>query len=391
MRQIFLSYARVESERARKLFDALRDSPDVKVWFDKEDLLPGMRWEPAILKAIRESRYFVAVMSKESVEGPGYRNTELSAALEKLKKFGDYDIFLIPTRLDDCDPPFEEMRKLDYADLFPDWTPGVERLRKAMRIKTAAGTRFTSKKSQTAGIRKKSAKKKAARKKGTKKKPSAVRLTKSSNVKTAGTARPISNYHYRVGLVDLQSKHPQLKSLAKKLNELQTFCHLSVSHLNPTGRALRNIGSAPHLDLDKLSHSFYNKIAPMKLDHIICMTDRLITFEEDGYIYSNYLGDSSAKDDRVYFLSTYDLDDQAKEAGVGYEFALAYGIVCDLASYFLDIGYHTAIRGCPMDFTEDHADIVKGLRKRKFCKSCSAKLDKNMSLKAAVNQLLKFQ
>ena len=49
------------------------------------------------------------------------------------------------------------------------------------------------------------------------------------------------------------------------------------------------------------------------------------------------------------------------------------GVVSDMVAYFLDIEYHEAIRGCPMDFTEDHADVAEGLAKGRFCPSCSKK------------------
>jgi hypothetical protein len=70
------------------------------------------------------------------------------------------------------------------------------------------------------------------------------------------------------------------------------------------------------------------------------------------------------------------------------ERALAYGLVSDVTAYFLDLDYHSALRGCPMDFTEDHADMAKGLRHRRFCKACEKRLATNPALRTAVQSML---
>ena len=377
MRQIFLSYSRADKEQARKLYNDLKKSPDIHVWFDEQDLLPGIRWEPAITKAIRESRYFIALMSKDSVETAGFRNTELSRALKELDRFPEDEIFLIPTRLDECEPPFEKLKELNYADLFPDWNYGVERMRKAMRISSPENG---GRKSKATPSRKKAARKKTVDESATQRPTS----------KSKRRVKPISEYHYRVGLVDL-SKTPQLRPIARKLNRLQSFCHFSVSKLVPTKASLRKVNGIDHLDLNLLNQSFYKEIAPLKLDHIICMTDRLIRFEDEDHVYSNYLGKRSIKDGRVFFTSTHRLEEQAEDAEVSYSFALVYGIVSVITNYFLDIDFHKTIRSCPMDFTEEHDDIIKGLKKKSFCRSCLKRLSKNQFLNDAVVAMLESE
>src|SRR5262245_12682022 len=98
MRQVFLSYARIDGRRARRLHLDLSASTGIRVWFDRVDLLPGMKWRPAIRKAIRESERFVALFSNRSVRSDGYRDTELAQALSILKEFPEDRIFLIPAR-----------------------------------------------------------------------------------------------------------------------------------------------------------------------------------------------------------------------------------------------------------------------------------------------------
>src|SRR5262245_203103 len=108
MKQVFLSYGRMDGPKAEQLVQDLSTDRRVRIWFDRNEILPGMRWRPAIRKAIRESNYFIALLSKESVANRGVRHVELREALEILDEFPDDQIFLIPARLEDCSPPIEK-------------------------------------------------------------------------------------------------------------------------------------------------------------------------------------------------------------------------------------------------------------------------------------------
>src|SRR6266850_82078 len=80
MQKVFISYARADLESARRLFNELCIIENVDPWLDKESILPGAKWRPAIRKAIREANYFLALISRHSVSGRGFRNTELVVA-----------------------------------------------------------------------------------------------------------------------------------------------------------------------------------------------------------------------------------------------------------------------------------------------------------------------
>ena len=45
-KKVFLSYARINKHEARALYNDLLD-PRIDLWFDEEDLLPGIKWRPA--------------------------------------------------------------------------------------------------------------------------------------------------------------------------------------------------------------------------------------------------------------------------------------------------------------------------------------------------------
>lgn len=127
MASVFISYARANAEQALRLYQDLTRA-GVDVWLDQEDLLPGQHWKPAIENAIRNSRYFIALLSSESVNRRGYVQKELVIALDVLDEFPSEDIFVIPARLDACSPTHAKLKDLHWVDLYPDWDRGVARI-----------------------------------------------------------------------------------------------------------------------------------------------------------------------------------------------------------------------------------------------------------------------
>lgn len=369
MKKVFLSYARTDRDRARKLYEALNALPGIEVWFDEANLIPGVRWKPAIRKAIRESRYFIALLSRQSASAKGYRHSELRLAIEIMEEFPEDYIFVIPTRLENCEPPLEFLTELMYADLFPDWEFGLANLQRTLGV---APTKASSVKTKRD-----------------------LKPRRQSTFQAAvpdlvsGTRRPV-DYHYQVELVDLSIGLRELKSVARGLNGVQNFVYFHVSKLAPSRKAVRNVNGEPHLDIGNLSKQFYSKISPLRMDYVICLTDRFLTFEEDGIVHYNYLGVESRIDVKVAFRSNRNLDRDAAEAEVSTSVALSYLLVSNLTSYFLDLDYHKATRRCPLDFTEVHRDKILGIRKGEFCTHCQRKLLKNTPLRDAMNAMLQW-
>jgi hypothetical protein len=369
MAQIFLSYARSDIEHAKRLYTALSRNPSARVWFDKVDLIPGMKWKPAIRKAIRDSRYFIALLSKRSAAGRGFRHSELKQALEIVAEFPDDQIYLIPTRIEPCKPPVEQLSDYNFADLFPDWDLGIAQLCTAVRIQRTAGSK-----------RRASPKRQAA----------SNTIVKVALRGKVPPKRSALEYHYRIGVVELDAPTSELKLAIHGLNAIQNYFLFSRSSAAVNPRALRAQGGFPQLDLEGLTRSFYASVAPIELDYVICVTRRFLAFEQDGYPYWNYLGVQSTVDERIKFVSIGGLEEHAAAAGVSYESALAYGLASDLTSYFLDLSYHKALRECPLDFTEDHSLMTHGMRAAKFCGACEKALSKNKKLRRAVTAMLRW-
>ena len=124
---VFISYAREDIDAARRLYQDLKQA-GVEPWFDKESLLPGQKWRVAIRQAIRECRYFLAVLSTNSVTKRGYIQKELAVALEVLEEFPESAVFIIPVRLDNCHPSHEKLRELHWVDMFPRWDNGLTKM-----------------------------------------------------------------------------------------------------------------------------------------------------------------------------------------------------------------------------------------------------------------------
>lgn len=345
MKHAFLSYARIDLKYATRLYRDLQ-AAGANVWFDREDLQPGIEWRPAIRKAIREAKYFVPVLSKQSVSRAGFRHSELREALEISKEFPPDKVYLVPVRLDECQIPFPGVEGIHCADLFLGWKAGVAQLAKALGVRRPPS------------------------KPGSKKRPTGV-----------------LEYEYRVALVDLDVGLTNLPEIARAFNQTQHFFHFAVSQLEIPKKATSTIERTPHLRIDRVPQSFYQERANIPTDSIVCFTRRFIAFEEEGSLYFNYLGADSPTDERFSFLSLRGLFEQAKEAGLKFEVALAFLIIGDIAVYFGGV-YHDEIRGCPLDWTENHADLVKGLARGRFCPACAKQLRVNRRLYSALTAML---
>ena len=126
--QIFISYAREDFTHAKRLFEAIKNLDEFSPWLDKESLLPGVEWEPAILEAIEGSRFVIILLSSHSVHKTGFIQKEIRKAIDRFFYYPPGMIFLIPVRLEPCNPKFEALNSLHWVDLYPDWTKGFEKI-----------------------------------------------------------------------------------------------------------------------------------------------------------------------------------------------------------------------------------------------------------------------
>src|SRR3984957_5634993 len=99
-RGVFLSYAREDTEAARRIADALRGF-GVEVWFDQSELRGGDAWDAKIKSQIRECALFVAIISANTqARGEGYFRREWKLAIERTHDMAAGIPFLIPVVVD---------------------------------------------------------------------------------------------------------------------------------------------------------------------------------------------------------------------------------------------------------------------------------------------------
>jgi len=80
-----------------------------------------------VLNAIRESTYFILLLTPVSVSKAGYIRREIRLALDMIREFDLRGAFVIPVRTQPCDPLQEELGGLSqFIDLFEDWRHGIE-------------------------------------------------------------------------------------------------------------------------------------------------------------------------------------------------------------------------------------------------------------------------
>jgi len=131
---VFLSYAREDAGIAQRLYEDLRGS-GVDVWFDQRELAGGQDWKATVGEAIEDSRFFLALLSANSVGKTGFCQKELKMAFNILGLHPTSDIYLIPVRVSNCDPREEEFRNLHWIDLFPDsqYYDGLKEILRSIR------------------------------------------------------------------------------------------------------------------------------------------------------------------------------------------------------------------------------------------------------------------
>jgi hypothetical protein len=124
---VFISYAREDESWAERLYMDLRKH-EINAWLDVRCLAAGANWQFEIKRAIRDSRYFILLISKYSINKRGFVQKEMKEAIDVLQEFPKGTIFLIPARLDRTEPIDDELRELNWVNLTPDYHDGLARI-----------------------------------------------------------------------------------------------------------------------------------------------------------------------------------------------------------------------------------------------------------------------
>ena len=129
---VFISYVRENQEEVDRVCADLKEY-GVKVWLDRDAILPGTRWREAIRNAITGGSFFLACFSNEySGRDRSYMNEELGLALDELRQRPRDRPFFIPAIISPTEiPDFpisarERLTDLQWVDLTTDWEKGIQ-------------------------------------------------------------------------------------------------------------------------------------------------------------------------------------------------------------------------------------------------------------------------
>lgn len=127
--RVFLCHASADKPAVRKLHRYLKQR-GITPWLDELNLLPGQKWEIEIPKALHSSDVILVCLSKNSVTKEGYVQKEITFALDKASEKLEETIFIIPTKLEECEVP-QRLRDYQWVDLFRN--DGYKRLMQSLK------------------------------------------------------------------------------------------------------------------------------------------------------------------------------------------------------------------------------------------------------------------
>ncbi|WP_313051557.1 TIR domain-containing protein [Stenotrophomonas cyclobalanopsidis] len=112
--KVFISYAS-EDRPAATLLRELILTDGHEPWYD-QDILPGKQWEKEIERNLEDADVVVIILSNSSVKKRGLVQREAARAVAKLDDLLDTDIYILPIRIDDCEPPERISTKIQFID-----------------------------------------------------------------------------------------------------------------------------------------------------------------------------------------------------------------------------------------------------------------------------------
>ncbi|MCP4286412.1 MAG: TIR domain-containing protein, partial [Gammaproteobacteria bacterium] len=124
---VFICYAREDYAIAERLYHDL-ERAGAAPWLDQKKLVPGQNWKVEIRRAIEHSTYVLVVLSTNSVSKRGYVQKELKKALDLLDEFPSSTIYLIPARIEECEPIDERLQDIHWVNLFSDYKEGLRQI-----------------------------------------------------------------------------------------------------------------------------------------------------------------------------------------------------------------------------------------------------------------------
>ena len=133
--RVFLCHSSDDKPTVRELYHRLDSEGWIDAWLDEKKLYPGQDWNYEIEQAVEEADVILVCLTKNSVTKEGYIQRELRIVLDYADYKPEGTIYIIPVRLEECEPP-KRIRRWQYADYFPEsqQTIAYQRLLESLRF-----------------------------------------------------------------------------------------------------------------------------------------------------------------------------------------------------------------------------------------------------------------
>lgn len=124
--RVFISYAKEDRERVLLIHEYLQRR-GLNAFIDVEFLKIGDDWEDTILDQIKAADFFIICLSEYAVRKTGFIHKELAFARELQELLPEDRAFILPVRLNECDPP-RSLARYQYKDWFTNDTTILDRI-----------------------------------------------------------------------------------------------------------------------------------------------------------------------------------------------------------------------------------------------------------------------
>jgi len=139
MASLFISYDRTDRAEAQRIYDTLRNRPDIEPWLDVKRLRL-VEFDPEIRRLIEDSSYVIALISEASLSSPRYVTTEWAYAQEKRKR-------VLPVLLDrslesrsEVPALLERVTRINWVPLYESFDDGMRKILREVYGDLAGGT-----------------------------------------------------------------------------------------------------------------------------------------------------------------------------------------------------------------------------------------------------------
>ncbi len=123
----FICYAQEDQDIAVRIYNDL-SKHGFRLWIDIENLIPGDKWKDKIHNAIEKSSYCIVLLSLNSVSKKGYIQKEIKIALETFDQYPPNEQYILPIRLDKCEPTHRSLKELHWINLFESYIKTINKI-----------------------------------------------------------------------------------------------------------------------------------------------------------------------------------------------------------------------------------------------------------------------